>query len=129
MNEEMKLGIENSGHRHGLSDEDSEKYAKIIYLCLQRGDMHAVLLWCKQAIDLYYNKINVYSTDFGEETISSSTELPDGIINTLEKNGYIYWKDLRDAKPDDIINIRNIGITQYKRIVAELHRVIKRHTK
>jgi hypothetical protein len=130
MSKDLEIAIEPRyfHHKGGLDSETAERYAKLIYLCLGRGDAHASLLWLKKAIDEHYNEIDVYAPDFKKITIASS-DLPQRLINTLDRNGYVYWYDLVDVDHKHLKSIRNIGEIEYIKIVTELHKVIKKHTK
>lgn len=130
MQKEISIAIDLKNRRNtsGLSSDDSEKFAKIIYLCLMRGDVHSSLLWLKKAIDEYYGHIEIYSHNFGDELISSSN-LSAGIINVLNKSGYIRWVDLGEADESDIKSIPGVGKTEYNKISIELYNTIKKHTK
>lgn len=130
MQDDVSIAIDKRyrNHKGGIDHEESEKYAKIIYFCLMRGDVHAALLWLKDVIDNYYSTIEVYSAHFNSITISSS-ELPVRTINALEKNGYIYWSDLIGINESDIKSINGIGEIEYNKISIELYKAIKKHTK
>lgn len=130
MDDDISIAIDPRyrNYKGGIDPAESERYAKIIYFCLMRGDVHAALLWLKEVIDNYYSEIEVYSADFNSITISSS-DLPVRTINVLESKGYIYWSDLVGANESDIKSISGIGETEYNKISVELYKAIKKHTK
>jgi len=112
-------------HKTGLEVEDAERYAKLIFFCMLRGDFHAATLWLRKANESLYDDKDVPYTSIDEMPIAES-RLDIRLTNALEGKGYLYFGDLINVDRNTILKIKQIGVKGYNQIISELTRLVNK---